>query len=72
MAEGVEDEGQLLRLREMGCELGQGFYFARPAPLDELTPRSDRVAKGRARPVAASPERRTRPTDVHAYAFLLG
>ena len=38
VAEGVEDEGQLLRLREMGCELGQGFYFARPAPLHELTP----------------------------------
>ena len=30
VAEGVEDEGQLDRLRGMGCELGQGFYFARP------------------------------------------
>jgi EAL domain-containing protein (putative c-di-GMP-specific phosphodiesterase class I) len=30
VAEGVEQPGQLLRLREMGCEFGQGFLFARP------------------------------------------
>ena len=32
VAEGIEDEGQLRRLRELGCELGQGFLFARPMP----------------------------------------
>jgi diguanylate cyclase (GGDEF)-like protein len=30
VAEGVEAPGQLERLREMGCEFGQGFLFARP------------------------------------------
>jgi EAL domain-containing protein (putative c-di-GMP-specific phosphodiesterase class I) len=30
VAEGVEDGGQLDRLREMGCEFGQGYLFARP------------------------------------------
>jgi len=30
VAEGVEDAGQLDRLREMGCEFGQGYLFARP------------------------------------------
>ena len=30
VAEGVEDEGQLRRLRLMGCRLAQGFLFARP------------------------------------------
>jgi diguanylate cyclase (GGDEF)-like protein len=30
VAEGVEDAGQLERLREMGCEFGQGYLFARP------------------------------------------
>jgi diguanylate cyclase (GGDEF)-like protein len=30
VAEGVEQAGQLRRLREMGCEFGQGFLFARP------------------------------------------
>jgi diguanylate cyclase (GGDEF)-like protein len=30
IAEGIEEPGQLDRLREMGCELGQGFLFLRP------------------------------------------
>jgi diguanylate cyclase (GGDEF)-like protein len=30
VAEGVEEPEQLDRLRELGCDLGQGFYFARP------------------------------------------
>lgn len=29
-AEGIEDEGQLERLRETGCDLGQGFLLSRP------------------------------------------
>jgi EAL domain-containing protein (putative c-di-GMP-specific phosphodiesterase class I) len=54
VAEGVEDEGQLARLRGMGCELGQGFYFARPAPLEQLIPRTDRrLDADRAAPTAA-------------------
>ena len=30
IAEGVETEGQLDRLKEMGCELAQGYYFSEP------------------------------------------
>jgi diguanylate cyclase (GGDEF)-like protein len=30
VAEGIEEEWQLERLRTLGCELGQGYYFARP------------------------------------------
>ena len=30
MAEGIETVEQLARLRELGCELGQGFLFAKP------------------------------------------
>ena len=30
IAEGIEDVGQLERLKALGCEFGQGFLFARP------------------------------------------
>jgi diguanylate cyclase (GGDEF)-like protein/PAS domain S-box-containing protein len=30
VAEGIELDGQLQKLRELGCEFGQGFHFARP------------------------------------------
>ena len=32
IAEGVESAGQLARLEEMGCDMAQGYYFARPLP----------------------------------------
>jgi predicted signal transduction protein with EAL and GGDEF domain len=35
VAEGIESEAQLIRLREMGYRLGQGFYMAKPLPADE-------------------------------------
>ncbi|HET9017511.1 MAG TPA: EAL domain-containing protein [Thermomicrobiaceae bacterium] len=34
-AEGIETLAQLLVLRRLGCEEGQGFLFARPAPVVE-------------------------------------
>ena len=36
VAEGVETEEQLEKLRELGCPLVQGFYFSRPLPADEF------------------------------------
>jgi len=38
LAEGIEDREQFERIRELGCELGQGYYFARPLPADEVAP----------------------------------
>ncbi|MDA0269150.1 MAG: EAL domain-containing protein [Cyanobacteria bacterium] len=35
IAEGIENQGQLERLKQMGCTLGQGFYFC--PPVDHLT-----------------------------------
>jgi diguanylate cyclase (GGDEF)-like protein len=36
VAEGVENEDQLSRLREYGCDLGQGYLLGRPIPLGDL------------------------------------
>jgi diguanylate cyclase (GGDEF)-like protein/PAS domain S-box-containing protein len=36
VAEGVETEDQLDRLRTLGCDIGQGFHFARPQPPDAI------------------------------------
>jgi EAL domain-containing protein (putative c-di-GMP-specific phosphodiesterase class I) len=33
VAEGIESEQELRSLRDLGCELGQGFYLARPLDL---------------------------------------
>jgi diguanylate cyclase (GGDEF)-like protein/PAS domain S-box-containing protein len=36
IAEGVETAGQLTRLLEGGCEAYQGYFFGRPAPIEEF------------------------------------
>lgn len=35
VAEGVETRMQMERLREAGCDYAQGYYFARPMPVEE-------------------------------------
>jgi len=36
VAEGIETAEQLALLRELGCELGQGYHFAKPLPSEEV------------------------------------
>ena len=36
IAEGVETEEQLLALKDLGCDLAQGYFFSRPIPGDEF------------------------------------
>jgi diguanylate cyclase (GGDEF)-like protein/PAS domain S-box-containing protein len=38
IAEGIETESQLDRLRHLGCELGQGFLFSAAVPASEVSP----------------------------------
>ncbi|MBA3532407.1 MAG: EAL domain-containing protein [Ardenticatenales bacterium] len=38
VAEGVESVQQLTMLRELGCEVVQGYYFARALPVGEVDP----------------------------------
>ncbi|MDF1751036.1 MAG: EAL domain-containing protein, partial [Alphaproteobacteria bacterium] len=37
IAEGVESERHLRRLKALNCEYGQGFFFATPQPADKLS-----------------------------------
>lgn len=36
LAEGVETNEQMVLLREMGCEMAQGFYFSHAVPADQM------------------------------------
>lgn len=36
VAEGIETEEQMDRLRKLGCDRGQGYLFGYPAPINEL------------------------------------
>jgi EAL domain-containing protein (putative c-di-GMP-specific phosphodiesterase class I) len=51
IAEGVETKTQLKLVRELGCELAQGFYLHRPLQAQQISellslPRAPRTAKG--------------------------
>jgi diguanylate cyclase (GGDEF)-like protein/PAS domain S-box-containing protein len=44
VAEGIETARQLGSVRAIGCELGQGYLLAKPAPAATIEPEQDRVA----------------------------
>ena len=46
VAEGVQHDEQCTLLRQLGCELGQGYLFAKPLPPDELARLLAGVARG--------------------------
>jgi diguanylate cyclase (GGDEF)-like protein/PAS domain S-box-containing protein len=60
VAEGIEFDEQLSRLRDLGCELGQGFHFAHPMEsahlIDYLSGRPERDAVEPGAPVPAAPD----------------
>ena len=62
-AEGVETEEQLLLLRELGCDVAQGYLIATPLPPEELADWSARWSKRWKKiisPPAATPRKRVR------------
>lgn len=36
VAEGVERKDQVVMLQELGCDIAQGYYYAKPMPVDEF------------------------------------
>ena len=38
IAEGVESKEQVVVLKELGCEIIQGYYFSKPVPNEEFVP----------------------------------
>ncbi len=50
VAEGIEQQSQMTMLEEMGCEMAQGFFIAKPSPAEMieglLGPRNGRGALG--------------------------
>lgn len=47
IAEGIETEEQLRTLQELGCDMGQGYYFSPPVPPDEFEPFLDEMQRVR-------------------------
>jgi hypothetical protein len=41
VAEGIEDDGQAAALEQLGCDVGQGYLFARPVPPGSSRTRSN-------------------------------
>ena len=36
VAEGVEEESQIAQLRDLGVQIGQGYFWSRPLPAEEI------------------------------------
>src|SRR4028118_863325 len=47
VAEGVETEAQAALLKDLGCDLGQGYRFSRPLPSKEVPLLFPRRSEGR-------------------------
>ena len=47
VAEGVDDEGALERLRTLGCDMVQGFLLSRPLTAEEIAARLASHAQAR-------------------------
>ena len=58
VAEGIETQGEALKLAAWGCELGQGYLFCRPMSFDEATRylrRGQALARRRIQVASGSP-----------------
>jgi diguanylate cyclase (GGDEF)-like protein len=56
VAEGVETSAQAHRLHELGCDIAQGYHYARPLPAEEVPAVVARLGTGRRRLHAVATE----------------
>lgn len=57
VAEGIETMHESHRLQAIGCDVGQGYLFAKPMPKNELIALMRRRVVGGVRPAAKKPQR---------------
>jgi len=62
VAEGVEDDGCLARLRQLGCEAAQGFYFSRSLPAAEFDAWARRWSLGKGADIVTLLEKQRHPS----------
>jgi diguanylate cyclase (GGDEF)-like protein len=60
VAEGIETDEQADRLRELGCDLGQGYLFSRPVPAEQTAGLLGSLPTARAATAPRATARRTR------------
>jgi diguanylate cyclase (GGDEF)-like protein len=53
VAEGIENAQTAERLRELGCDIAQGFYFSRPVPSEQLVTLPKLAATAELAPISA-------------------
>jgi EAL domain-containing protein (putative c-di-GMP-specific phosphodiesterase class I) len=46
VAEGIQTEGQVRALTELGCDRGQGYFFGRPLPPEAIAGMAKSAALG--------------------------
>lgn len=68
IAEGVETAEQMFALKEMGCDVVQGFYFSRPLPAEDF----ERYLKEKKMGWTQAPEKdpKIKPAEQFAYEAL--
>jgi EAL domain-containing protein (putative c-di-GMP-specific phosphodiesterase class I) len=66
IAEGIEEQGQLERLRGLGCEFGQGYLFARPETAATVTRYLEIELAQRSAPPSTAHDRNSSPRDIPA------
>ena len=63
VAEGVEDAQTAALVAGLGCDIGQGYFFARPMPLAQLVELMRAEATATMPPHAATPRQRPQPAS---------